>query len=270
MHLGVIGYGNIAQTLLDLLSQPGAPAVTRVTLLVRPGKAEAVAEATGGSALPVAAVETAEALIAGGPDLVVECAGHAGVTAHVPAVLRAGIDTVVVSIGAMSDDALATELKTAAKAGGARIVLPAGAVGGIDLLSSLSASGPVEVTYRGIKPPKAWAGTPAEAVADLDTLDHALVFFEGTAREAASQFPKNANVAATLALAGAGLDATRVELIADPAATGNIHAYEVRSSIANYSMKIENLPSRGNAKTSVSTIYSVLREIRNRLAVVAI
>lgn len=269
MHLGVIGYGNITQTLLELLAQPGAPAVTRVTLLVRPGKAAATVAAANG-ALSVAAVEDAAALIAAGPDLVVESAGHAGVAAHVPAVLRAGIDTVVVSIGALSDDALAAELKAAAQAGGARIVLPAGAVGGIDLLSSLSASGPVEVTYRGIKPPKAWAGTPAEAMTDLASLDHPLVFFQGSAREAAAQFPKNANVAATLALAGPGLDATRVELIADPAASGNIHAYEVRSAVANYSMTIENLPSAGNAKTSVSTIYSVLREIRNRLAVVAI
>ncbi|MGD9863111.1 MAG: aspartate dehydrogenase [Pseudodonghicola sp.] len=270
MHLGVIGYGNITQTLLELLAQPGAPAVTRVTLLVRPGKTAAAAAAAASGALPVAAVEDAAALIAAGPDLVVESAGHAGVAAHVPAVLRAGIDTVVVSIGALSDDALTAELKAAAQAGDARIVLPAGAVGGIDLLSSLSASGPVEVTYRGIKPPMAWAGTPAEAATDLASLDHPLVFFEGSAREAAAQFPKNANVAATLALAGPGLDATRVELIADPAASGNIHAYEVRSPVANYSMKIENLPSAGNAKTSVSTIYSVLREIRNRLAVVSI
>ena len=270
MHLGVIGYGNIAKTLLDLLSQPGAPAVTQVTLLVRPGKAGSATAEAKGAAMPVAAVEDAETLIAARPDLVVESAGHAGVSTHVPAVLKAGIDTVVVSIGALSDDALAAKLKAAATEGGARIVLPAGAVGGIDLLSSLAASGPVEVTYRGIKPPMAWAGTPAEQATDLETLETALTFFQGTAREAAAQFPKNANVAATLALAGPGLDATRVELIADPDAGGNIHAYEVRSAVANYSMKIENLPSKGNAKTSVSTIYSVLREIRNRLAVVAI
>ncbi len=61
-----------------------------------------------------------------------------------------------------------------------------------------------------------------------------------------------------------------MELVADPAAPGNVHEYSVVSPLAKYSMRIENLPSAGNAKTSVSTVYSVLREIRNRIGPVAI
>ncbi|MGR3365248.1 MAG: aspartate dehydrogenase, partial [Maritimibacter harenae] len=171
----------------------------------------------------------------------------------------------VVSVGALAETALADRLERAARAGGARIILPAGAVGGIDIVSALSVSGDVTLTYRGTKPPGAWAGTPASDTLDLDGLSAAAVFFSGTAREAASQFPKNANVAATLALAGPGLDRTRVELVADPAASGNLHAYELTSPAAKVRVEIENLPSTGNAKTSVATIYSVLREIRNRI-----
>lgn len=270
MHLAVIGYGNIAQTLLGCLAEPDAPRLARLSLLVRPGRAEATRAALDGHPTPVQVVEDVAALVAARPDLAVECAGHSGVADHVSALLQAGVDTVVVSVGALSDDGLRDALNTAAETGGARVILPAGAVGGIDLLSAIAAAGPVQVTYRGTKPPMAWAGTPAEDTLDLAGLCDSNTFFTGSAREAAQSYPKNANVAATLALAGAGFEATRVELIADPAASGNIHAYNVASPVANVRVEIENLPSAGNVKTSVSTIYSLLREIRNRTQWMAI
>lgn len=265
MHLGLIGYGNIGETLMSFLAAPDAPAVERVTVLVRPGRGEATRAVLAGHRADVAVVESVDALIAAVPDLVVEAAGHSGVTAHVPACLKAGIDVVVVSVGALADEALAVKLEASARKGGARVILPAGAVGGIDLVSALSAAGKLTLTYRGTKPPKAWTGTPAEETLDLAGLTEAATFFTGTAREAASAYPKNANVAATLALAGPGLDATRVELVADPAAPGNLHGFELASPAARVRVEIENLPSEGNVKTSVSTIYSVLREIRNRI-----
>jgi aspartate dehydrogenase len=266
MRLGLIGFGNIGSTLVRLMDEAGLrPA--HLTVLVRPGREGAVQDVLGGK---VTVVTDAAALLADAPDLVVECAGHPAVQAHVPALLRAGVDVVQVSVGAMADEALASELRQAARAGDARLILPPGAVGGVDLLSALSASGTLGVTYHGIKPPMAWAGTPAEQACDLASLTERTVFFRGTSREAAREFPKNANVAATLALAGAGFEATRVELVADPAAPGNIHAYEVRSAMANFRVEIENLPSTGNVKTSVSTVYSVLREIRNRMENVVI
>ncbi|SEO98749.1 aspartate dehydrogenase [Salinihabitans flavidus] len=265
MHLGIIGYGNIAQQLVTMLAAPKGPCPERITLLVRPERQEGTAQALADQPIAAQVVTQAQALADARPDLVVECAGHAGAAAHVPALLRAGIDVVLVSVGALADDALHDRLRAAAEAGGAHLILPAGAVGGIDLLSALSGGGEVELTYRGIKPPAAWSGTPAAQAIDLDAVTHATPIFTGTAREAARAFPKNANVAATLALAGPGLDATRVELIADPAASGNLHSYEVRSGIANYTMTIENKPSAGNARTSLATGYSVLREIRNRM-----
>lgn len=266
MRLGLIGFGNIGNTLVRLMDEADlAPA--HLAVLVRPGRAGAVQAALGSKA---SVVTDAEVLLAKTPDLVVECAGHAAVKAHVPLLLRAGIDVVQVSVGAMADDVLEADLRQAARSGNARLILPPGAVGGIDLLAALSAAGAVDVTYQGIKPPKAWAGTPAEQACDLGHLTDRTVFFRGTAREAARDFPKNANVAATLALAGAGFEATLVELVADPAAPGNVHAYEVRSAVANFRMEIENLPSAVNVKTSVSTVYSVLREIRNRMESVVI
>ncbi len=259
MHLGLVGCGNIGSSLLDLLD---IDAMSKVTVLARPGRTvdHPCAEV----------VESAEALIAARPNLLVECAGHAAVQGAVLPALKAGIDVVLVSIGALSDAELECALHEAAAEGGARLILPAGAIGGIDLLSAMAPAGGLEVRYTGTKPPQAWRGTPAEDRIDLDALMEPVVFFSGTAREVAQAFPKNANVAATLALAGAGMDATRVELVADPNASGNRHAYTVTSPLGDYEIRIDNRASNGNAKTSAATIYSVLREIRNRKGPVVI
>lgn len=273
MRLGVIGFGNIATTLLGLMRQTGLvpEALTVLTLpeSVDDVRASLAAEHAG-TAADTGVVTDAAGLLAARPDLVVECAGHGAVIAHAVPVLQAGVDVVIVSIGALSDPALESAVRQAAADGGARAILPAGAIGGVDLLAALGAAGDARVRYRGTKPPRAWAGTPAEAALDLNALTAAATLFRGTARQAAQDYPKNANVAATLALAGAGFEATEVELVADPAAPGNVHEYSVTSPLANYTMRIENLPSAGNAKTSVTTVWSVLREIRNRMSTVAI
>jgi len=122
-------------------------------------------------------------------------------------------------------------------------------------------AGDVDVIYRGIKPPQAWRGSPAETLIDLTSITQATTFFQGNGRDAALAFPKNANVVAALALAGAGFERMRVELIADPGATGNRHAYTVASPLCRYTMDIEATGAAGNARTSVTTVLSLLQEI---------
>lgn len=271
MHLGLIGYGSITSELLGLI----APLpIDRISILVRPGR-EGDARTRLSAAPPEVArkaevLADGEAFLAARPDLVVEAAGHEAAATHGPAVLGAGIDLVLVSVGALTDDALHERLVAAARDGGARLILPAGAIGGIDIVAALAPAGDMVLRYFGAKPPAAWAGTPAAGLADLGGLDEPVEIFRGTAREAAIAFPRNANVAATLALAGGGLDATQVVLTADPAAQGNVHRYELTSPTASLSVEIANRPSAGNAKTSLTTVYSVLREIRNHLGPVSI
>lgn len=269
MHLGIIGYGNIAQTLTRLLEREP---VEQIIVLVRSASIDRVREELRSCRGAERTTVTSDpvALISASPDLVVECAGQNALVDLVPQVLRAGVPTVVVSIGALADDDVAGNLRDAALQGGTKLTLPAGAIGGIDLLAALAGAGDLAVTYRGTKPPAAWKGTQAEVALDLDALCGPAVVFSGSAREAARLYPKNANVAATLALAGAGFDATAVVLMADPTASGNRHAYEVVSPLCRYSIEIENSASAANAKTSVTTAYSVLREInrfRNPVAV---
>ncbi|MEM9049553.1 MAG: aspartate dehydrogenase [Pseudomonadota bacterium] len=269
MHLGIIGFGSIGRELTALLA--GDP-IASLTVLVRPGRARE-AEARLAECAPAkacAVVSAAPTLLSAAPQLLVECAGRAALVAIGEPALKAGIDLVAASVGALTDDALRARLTSAAKAGGSQLLLPAGAVGGIDLLASLAPFGGLEVRYKGSKPPRAWAGTPAEAQLDLDRLVEPTVIFRGSAREAARRFPKNANVAATIGLAGAGLDATAVTLMADPESRRNRHWFRAESPLGAFEIDIENAPSPGNARTSMATVLSLYRVIYNRQAAVVL
>ncbi len=204
---------------------------------------------------------------ASGPiDLVVECAGHAAVQTHLPTLLRDGKDVICVSNGVLSDVLVATELEQAAIEGGSQLQLLSGAIGGIDMLAAAKTGGLDSVCYRGIKPPAGWKGSPAENSIDLDAMTQPVMHFEGTAREAAREFPKNANVAATVALAGIGFDRTRVELVADPNALTNRHEVEATGSFGRFTLTIDGNPLPDNPRSSALTAMSVIRAIENRNA----
>jgi aspartate dehydrogenase len=265
-HVVIIGFGAIARDLIDILgAQTSAP--EKVTVLVRPGR-EAELRAMLGADISV--TSDLAALLATCPDVVVECAGHRAVAHYGATVLESGTDLILASVGALADADLARELEAAARTSGAQCVVPAGAIGGIDALGAARLSGLTSVCYTGTKPPAAWVGTPAEEVTDLAALTAPLTFFEGTAREAARCFPKNANVAATLAMAGLGMDKTEVRLVADPGTTENTHAFSVASQAMEFSMLLVGKPSPDNPKTSRSTVYSIARAVMNRRAAIAI
>jgi len=264
MKLGLIGYGTIAAELLATLQREAQAPLAQLVCLARPegaARAAALLERHAALAADRRVVHTATDLA--GLDLVVECAGQNALKVHGPAVLTSGVDLIVASVGALADDAFHTTLRAAAARGHARIHLPAGAVGGIDALKAAQLAGLDEVLYRGRKPPAAWKGTPAEALLNLDALHDTRVFFSGSAREAARSYPKNANVAGIIALAGLGFDRTRVELAADPTITRNVHEIEFRSRAGTVALRIENAPAPDNPKTSLGTAHSLARVVLN-------
>jgi aspartate dehydrogenase len=273
-RLGIIGAGGIAELALTSLAKGLSSPLDCICIIV-PAQFEAQArqllDRCGDTLAKTRHVHTElSAFLADKPDVVAECASHVAVRDYGPAILEAGCDLVVISIGSLSDDTLRKRLETAARKGCARLVLPPGAIGGIDALAAARLSGLDEVIYTGRKPPKAWRGTPAEKLLDLDALKEPAIFFEGSARTAAQDYPFNANVAATLALAGIGFEATQVRLVADPGVSRNVHEFAVRSGCGDFSMRLEGRPSAANPKTSQMAGYSVARELLNRAGAVVI
>lgn len=272
--LGIIGMGAIGKALVTTLAREMAAPLERVTVLVRPtGVAAAIADLrAAGAALAgrTDVVTNVGALLGARPNVVVECAGHGALVAFGQTTLANGTELIVVSVGALADAALQDELVDAAKRGKSRLLLTSGAIGGIDIVAAAKLSGIKSLTYTSRKPPAAWAGSPAERLIDLKTIKSATTFYEGTAREAARDYPKNANVAATLALAGPGLDLTRVQLIADPHAAGNLHEFKLVSAATDVDMRILGRPSEDNPRTSATTAFSVARDVLNRTRAIAI
>jgi len=196
-------------------------------------------------------------------DLAVDCAGHPALRQHGEAILSRGINLISVSSGALADAGLYDRLVEAAQHGGAQLRVVSGAIGALDALSAGSIGALTKVTYRGRKPPNGWRGSAAESKLDLDALSEATVHFSGSARNAALEYPKNANVAASVALAGIGFDDTMVELIADPDAERNVHEIVAEGDFGRYEFRIEGDPLPDNPRSSAITAMSVVREILN-------
>lgn len=266
-RIALVGLGAIGQSVLELIKDDPALQVSHV--IVSQGKEDSARQWFAGHR-PEMSPQVVSRLDDARPDVLVECAGHAALGAHVVPALRQGIPCLVVSIGALSTPGLAGQLEDAAREGGTQVHLLSGAIGGIDALAAARVAGLDNVTYVGRKPPLGWLGSPAEDKLDLRNLKEKAMFFEGSAREAARLFPKNANVAATLSLAGIGLDQTRVELWADPTVDQNIHYYEARGAFGYMAVTMQGKPLASNPKTSALTVYSVVRALRNLVSPLAV
>lgn len=257
-RFALIGLGGISRTLLSLLATAPAGQLACVAVLVREGRQERVELPVG-----IAAVTSVGALLGHAPDLVADCAGHGALRQYGPCLLHAGAKLLSVSSGALADPALEAELRAAQAAGGERLLFVPGALAGLDGLAAARHGGLERVAYRGIKPARAWKGTPAERLLDLDRLTEPTVFFRGTAREAAAQYPANANVTATVALAGLGFERTEVELTADPAGQANRHCLTYSGAFGEAALELRGRPSPDNPKTSLLTAFSVWQALQD-------
>lgn len=257
-RIAILGLGAIGRHLLDSIQATIAPGAS-VAALVRDGSASA----------DIPGVQTfsdVASLLQWKPDLAIECAGHEVVRSVVPTLLQAGVDVIIVSIGALGDAALRDALAAAAHAGRARLLTVSGAIGGLDALDAARGAGLASVRYTGRKPPQAWLGTPAAQVCDLAAIREATLVFEGTASDAARLYPKNANVTAAVALAGIGFEKTAVRLIADPAVTKNVHELDVEGDFGRFFIRLENNALPQNPRTSWLAALSIEAELRKYLA----
>lgn len=260
-RIAIIGYGAMAGYVAEQLEHIPC---TLSHCITRPGREDAARARLGTEVALVNSLED----VASRPDLVVDCAGHQGLIQYGPDILRAGIPVVTASIGALADDGLRQDLATAAQDGQAHLHLATGAIGALDALRAASVGGLTRVHYTGVKPPSGWHGSPAADQVDLDKLTAPHLHFEGTARDAAKLYPKNANVAAAVAFAGIGFNKTTATLIADPAATGNTHRIHAKGAFGSFNFEITGNSLPDTPRTSALAAMSMVAAIWDQTAAI--
>ncbi len=257
LRLAVIGFGAITEEIVRCLDARGE----LNTLLGVLDLPQRMPEVRRGAAGRFAAVDHLDALLDLGADLVIESAGHGAIKQFGPGVVARGVDLMIASVGALADREFAAKFVQAVR-GDAQIWIPSGAVAGIDGLLAARTAGLKHVTYTSVKPPLAWNGTPAESELVGAAREQRTVFFVDSAREAAIRYPQNANVGATVALAGFGLDRTRVKLVSDPAVSGPLGIIEADGDFGTFRFEILAYASPVNPKTSVITAHSIVMAAR--------
>ncbi|KAJ5703987.1 hypothetical protein N7493_011125 [Penicillium malachiteum] len=262
LSVGLLGCGEIGRSILSTIAKSPIDGISIDVICCRE-KQEETARNLFPNAKIVHSWSDYDGLT---PDIVVEAAGQTAVVSLGPAILAAGSDLYLLSVGALADKELHEKMLEAAKSGNSRIVIMSGALAGFDGLHSLRHSGLESVVYRSTKPPKAWKGTLAESLIDLDKVNGPTVFFKANAAEAALQFPRNANLAAAVALAGFGFEKTQVELVADSNSSGNSGQIIASSKSATLTLQLKGEGFAGNPKSSQITGLSVVAALTSRVA----
>ncbi|HYD05076.1 MAG TPA: aspartate dehydrogenase [Reyranella sp.] len=259
LRIVLIGYGAISQMLFDLFKEKKPP-IDIVGVLVRPGRAKDTQKKVGKK---VKVVEDLKALLKLEPDVVVEAASQQAVRDWGETILKKGFDLMVIATGAYGDPRLWKKHLAAAAKSGARLRLPSGAIAGLDGLLAMRLGTLERVKYTSIKPPHAWSGTPAETDFDLPAIKEPTVIFRGTPADAGRLYPKNANLAVTVALCGAGLERTDIELVADPTLPPGTNASRLEVVSDSGELRLERLGKAmpDNPKTGVLTALTMADDL---------
>lgn len=256
LGVGIGGFGAIGQAVARRLDA-GMLGLRLVAVSARDSARAQERMAGFKSPVPVVPLAGLAALA----DVVVECAPAAVFREVAEPAIDAGRIFMPLSVGALLQHG---DLIERAKATGARILAPTGALLGLDAVRAAAEGVIQSVTMVTRKPPAGLAGAPylVERKISLDDLAAPLKVFDGTAREGAKGFPANVNVAAALSLAGIGPDRTRLEIWADPALKRNTHRIVVEADSCRFEMAIEGVPSVENPRTGKLTPLSVIAALR--------
>jgi aspartate dehydrogenase len=250
---GLIGLGAIGSSVARILRDAHPGHVDVVAALVRdPARVRAT---------NVRRVATLAELLDLRPEVVVEVSGHDGLRAHGADVLRAGIDLITVSAGALADPVLCDVLLRAATEGKARIRIPSGAVGALDAIAAAALGGLDRVTHTTRKPARVLL--PRD---EAQALRAPRELFRGPARVGVIRFPESVNVAAAVSLAGIGFDRTELVVIADPQIERNVHEIAAEGAFGSLRFEIANVPTDENPRTGRIVAMSVVRALLDRRA----
>jgi aspartate dehydrogenase len=261
LTLGLLGGGSIAAAVAESVATGELPGLKIVAVAGSSSppsaRVERLAELVGCAAV------RPEGLIAAAPDWVLEAAGGAALKAQLTALLDADIGVVAMSIGALLDETLRQEVERRRERG-ARLILPSGAIGGLDVVAALNARG--RLTEAGItstKAPAGLRGAPYLVENGIDLPDdRAMTVFRGNALDAIAGFPANVNVAAALSLAGIGPKRTTVTIISDPAATRTRHEIVAAGDGGTVRVEIEAHPNPNNPRSSYLAALSAVATLK--------
>lgn len=194
-------------------------------------------------------------------DLVIECTSPQAVPQLVHHVLEKGKDIMVMSVGGLIGN---MEIFSLARKKKCRLILPSGAICGLDGLKAASIGRIKKVTLTSRKSPQGLKDAPyiRQNAIDLDSMLQEQVIFEGTSEQAVTGFPKNINVSALLSIAGVGPQETRVKIIAVPGLGVNIHEVEVEGDFGKLMTRTENIPFPENPKTSFLAALSAVATLK--------
>lgn len=252
LKVGIVGVGAIGQTIAKALDRGKVAGV----LVAITDKDLVKAQAFAATLTHRPAILPLGELIARS-DLIVEAASQEALEEIVPKILKARKDLLVLSVGGLLRH---EEWLRLAEVKGCRILVPSGAIAGLDGLKAASMGEIWSVTLVSRKPVHALRGARyvVEKRIDLEALEEETVIFEGSAREACQAFPTTANVAAALSLAGIGAEKTRVKVVAVPGGSRNVHEITVEGEFGRLQVFVENVPSEENPKTSKLAALSAL------------
>jgi aspartate dehydrogenase len=260
LNIGLAGLGAVGLEVARRL-EAGIPglALTAVSARDRDKARRNLPDA--GSRIPIVAPEA----LAQTCDVVVEGLPPKMFRSLAESVIGRGRIFMPLSVGQLLEN---WDLVDLAKAKGARILVPTGALIGLDAVRAAAEGEIRSVTMITRKPPGGLEGAPylVEHNISVQGLSAPKKVFDGSARDGARGFPANVNVAAALSLAGIGPDKTRLEIWADPALTRNTHRIEVEADSARFSMAIENVPSVENPRTGKITALSAVAALRGLVA----
>jgi aspartate dehydrogenase len=266
LRLAVIGTGAIATYLIDAihLGRAGAARIVAVAdIAAMSERLESVASRHG-CAWSTDVLE----LAAYAPDIVIEAAAPQVVRQYAIPLLNQGLDLLVMSAGAFVDAPFLAELQTVLTRTHRHVYVPSGAVGGLDVLRAASVAGIEEARLTTVKPAGGLCGAPwfIQHPIDLDAITERTVVFRGSVAEAVRWFPQNVNVAAVLSLAAVGACAVSVEVAVDPTSSRNVHEIYVRGAFGEMTLRVANVPSSDNPKTSYLACLSPIALLRRLTA----
>jgi aspartate dehydrogenase len=256
-RLALIGFGASGSRVAEMIRAGAAGDVKITGVLVRHPDAHARSEAAAGLSF----TDSLDALLEARPDAVVELAGHEALRAYGPTILRRGFTLLTINAGVFSDDEAWRELLEAAQDGHARLVLPSGAIAGLDAIESAALAGLERVRHVVRKPPRSLIEDAARADEVIRSGEPAILY-EGPAREATRRYPQNVNVVAMVSLAGIGFDRTTVAVVADPGVEHNTHEVTAEGPFGSIQVVMRNVPSPENPKTGLIVPAAVVRAIR--------